>query len=145
MRKCVAVQTDRCHALGARGIVGNDPSLGEVGSVSGKAASDRHAFRDAARETARQVGAIDVQAVRKYEHMAQRGVVQQLRELLADVVARLRLTNRSRGGPESRMFEVDTGGNHRVVDDHVAENLAGSRATKHGGPFEVVAQLAHEV
>ena len=43
------------------------------------------------------------------------------------------------------MFEVDNGGNHRVVDDHVAENLAGSRATKHGGPFEVVAQLAHEV
>src|SRR5258705_13127514 len=43
-----------------------------------------------------------------------------LRELLADVAARLRLTNRSRGGPESRMFEVDNGGNHRVVDDHVA-------------------------
>src|SRR5215471_19288910 len=77
--------------------------------------------------------------------MAQRGVVQLLCKFLADVVARLRLTNRSRGEPESRMFEVDMGGNHRVVDDHVTENLTGSRATKHGGPFEVVAQLAHEV
>ena len=43
------------------------------------------------------------------------------------------------------MFEVDNGGCHQVVDDHVAENLAGSRATKHGGPFEVIAQLAYEV
>ena len=80
-----------------------------------------------------------MQAVRKHEHMAQRGVIQLLRELLADVVARLGLTNRSGGGTETRMFEVDNGGRHGVVDDHVAENLAGSRATKHGGPFEVVA------
>src|SRR6202021_1130027 len=44
-----------------------------------------------------------------------------------------------------RMFEIDNGGDDGVVDNHVAENLAGSRATKYGGPFEVVAQFAHEV
>jgi hypothetical protein len=43
------------------------------------------------------------------------------------------------------MFEVGKGGNYRVVDDHVADNLAGSRATKDSAPFEVVAQLVHEV
>ena len=43
------------------------------------------------------------------------------------------------------MFEIDNGGDHGVVDNHVAENLTGSRATKYSGPFEVVAQFAHEV
>jgi hypothetical protein len=43
------------------------------------------------------------------------------------------------------MFKVDNGGNHRAVDDHVADYLAGSRTTKDGSPFEVVAQLPHEV
>ena len=133
------------YALGTHGVVGNDPSLCEVGSVSGKAASDRHAFRDAARETSRQVGAVDVQAVRKHEHMAQRGVVQQLCKFFADVIARLRLTNRRRGGAQSRMLEFDKSGSHRVVHDRVAENLAGRRAAKHRGAFEVVAQLAHGI
>ena len=43
------------------------------------------------------------------------------------------------------MFEIDNGGDHGVVDNHVAENLTGSRATKYSDPFEVVAQFAHEV
>src|SRR4029077_7760030 len=55
----------------------------------------------------------------------------------------LRLANDSGGGAEPRVFEVGNGGGHRVVDDIVAENLAGRRATEHGGSFEVVAQLAH--
>ena len=42
------------------------------------------------------------------------------------------------------MLELDCGGDNQVVDDRVADNLAGSRATKNGGPFEVVAQLIHE-
>src|SRR5262245_56803285 len=42
------------------------------------------------------------------------------------------------------MFEINDGGDHGVVDNHVAENLTGSRATKYGGPFEVVAEFAHD-
>ena len=42
------------------------------------------------------------------------------------------------------MLELDGGRDNRVVDDRVADNLPGSRATKNGGPFEVVAQLIHE-
>src|SRR5262249_2105648 len=44
----------------------------------------------------------------------------------------------------SRMFEPGCGGNHRVIDDRVAEYLTGSRATKDGSPFEVSAQVAYE-
>jgi len=39
------------------------------------------------------------------------------------------------------MLELDDGGNYRVIDDRIADNLAGSRATKDGGSFEVAAQL----
>ena len=42
------------------------------------------------------------------------------------------------------MLELDGGRDNRVIDDRVADNLPGSRATKDGGPFEVVAQLIHE-
>src|SRR5215510_10326433 len=42
------------------------------------------------------------------------------------------------------MFEPGCGGNHRVIDDRVAEYLTGSRATKDGSPFEVSAQVAYE-
>src|SRR5215472_9942597 len=42
------------------------------------------------------------------------------------------------------MFESGCGGNHRVIDDRVAEYLTGSRATKDGSPFEVSAQVAYE-
>src|SRR5262249_16494787 len=52
---------------------------------------------------------------------------------------------RGGGGAQPGMLEVDKGGSHGVVDDHVTEDLAGCRATKHGGAFEVVAQLAHEI
>jgi hypothetical protein len=55
--------------------------------------------------------------------------------------ARLRLGDGRRGGPESRMLEVDSGGNYRVVDDCDADNFAGSRATKDRRPSQVVAQL----
>ena len=43
------------------------------------------------------------------------------------------------------MLEVDSGCDHRVVDDRVADNLARSRATEDGGPFEVAAQLVHKL
>jgi hypothetical protein len=42
------------------------------------------------------------------------------------------------------MLELDRGGNYRVVDDRVSDDLAGSRATEDGGSFEVGAKLIYE-
>jgi hypothetical protein len=43
------------------------------------------------------------------------------------------------------MLEVHSGGDHRVIDDRVADDLAGGRAAKDGGAFEMAAQLTQEL
>ena len=120
----VAVQTDGGDALSTRCGVVDHPCLGEVGTVTGQTARDRHALGHTARETAREVGAVHVQAVRQHKHMAQRRIVQLPSELLADLVARLCLANLRRSRPQARMLELHRGGDHRVVDDRVADDLA---------------------
>ena len=102
----VAVQTDGGNALRARC---GSSSITQV-SAKSVPSPDRPPVIDTpsahpARETAREVGAVHVQAVREHEHMAQRGIVQLPRELLADLVARLRLGNLRRGGPQARLLE----------------------------------------
>jgi hypothetical protein len=42
------------------------------------------------------------------------------------------------------VLELDRGRDHRVVDDRVADDLAGSRATNDGGAFEMAAQLTQQ-
>jgi hypothetical protein len=43
------------------------------------------------------------------------------------------------------MLEVHSGGDHRVVDDRVTDDLTKCRATKNRGAPEVLPQLAHEL
>jgi hypothetical protein len=77
--------------------------------------------------------------------MAQRGVIQLSRKLLADRIARLRLGNRRRGGPQSGVIEAHGCRDQRIVDDFVADNLARCRATDYGRSFEVSSKLTYEV
>ena len=120
----IAVQTGGGDALSTRCGVVDHPCLGEVGTIPGQAARDRHALTHAARETAREVGAVHIQAVRQHKHVAQRRIVQLPSKLLADLVARLCLGDFRGGGPQACLVERHCGGDHRVVDDRVADNLA---------------------
>ncbi len=141
----VAVQADGGDALSACCGVVDHPGLGKVGPVPGQTARDRNALGHTACKTSRQVGAVHVQAVREHEYVAQRGIVQPPCELLADRVARLRLGDARGGGPQAGLVERHCGGDHRVIDDRVADDLAGSRATNDGSSFEVAAQLTHKL